>query len=207
MDQAKHLEFEVGDRNEASLHVDIYQEGLWDDTELVEAYDRAIAHYQGFEARHDKMAGDILETDQGEDVDLRKEHSSRTSDSITEGSHHGRIPLSQRPEPRRPRQVSVTATENTRHPPPSRLGRRPFASPLISPEDDETLASSGWPKPEMSGQAYIPPPPPPPVLGVYEDADEIETLMVAWYNAGYYAGYYAGRKSQNVLNYKPHSMN
>ncbi|CAN8075688.1 unnamed protein product [Agarophyton chilense] len=156
-----------------------YDVEAWDDTALIEAYERAVKSYRG-----DK------DTKNNKDVKAQSKQDSckagATSD-IMVGA----------PEPSRKRKASnPTPQAAAPHVRVSKRSKRSIDHRQLPHQQIRTGGEHAEFEADTNRKMKIPPPPPPVLYGE-PLSEELEQLLKSWYEAGYRAGLYVGRQSRD----------
>ncbi|EPY54057.1 SMN family protein Smn1 [Schizosaccharomyces cryophilus OY26] len=142
------------------------QKEVWDDSELRNAYEAALAEYKKYHSLEaEKAREEKQETNKAGYMDREQEDSGMESDTKLlekEEEDEGEIQEEER-------MSKKDVSPNPSHGPEKDISNVPITSSSANSEDASTI------------------PPPPPILGLTYD-ESYRRLLMSWYYAGYYAG-------------------
>ncbi|KAI0566507.1 hypothetical protein FGB62_7g673 [Gracilaria domingensis] len=174
---------EVGDDKFLTIE---YDDDAWDDTALIEAYERAVESYGSKKGsknnQHDKGRSETIA--RGSRQRPRKEGPSASVLISAAEPSRKRKAFSEAPEP--PSAPHVKVSKRMKRDIHNDQAKSPPANP-DGPYADVALDTD---------RKMMIPPPPPPVLRGDPLSEELEHLLKSWYEAGYRAGLYVGKQSR-----------
>jgi Survival motor neuron protein (SMN) len=153
----------------------------WDDSALVDAYNAALRSYRA------KTNGDMTTSRVESEVGAQAQAQAQAWDT----SRGKQQAMANAPAalPTKFERLARPAEAEKRAPPAVRVTREE-RSRRVGERDEEGFAPTlPHPAPRDRPAMRIPPPPPPPVGRLGDN--ELEMLLLAWYEAGYRAGRYA----------------